>query len=288
MAATYSDIHYKRIQLLKKTLVQIVLLFIAFVVFFPIMWMISQSLTPNSEVWDWPPQFIPQHPTLENYQTLFTRQDLAIGHWFMNSLFVSTITTILTLFITSLAAYSFARLRFPGRDVIFFILLSALVIPAQVTLIPIFLLMRDLKWLDTYHALIWPAMANVFAVFMLRQFFLGIPRELEEAAILDGATRFGIYWRIILPMSSSALTALAIFVFLGSWNDLFWPLIVLNRLEMRTLPVGLTVLSSAYYTREQSLVQAGAVIASVPVLIFYAFFQRQILKGITFTGMAGI
>ncbi|NPV67100.1 MAG: carbohydrate ABC transporter permease [Anaerolineae bacterium] len=288
MAATYSDIHYKRIQLLKKTLVQIVLLFIAFVVFFPIMWMISQSLTPNSEVWDWPPQFIPQNPTLENYQTLFTRQDLAIGHWFMNSLFVSTITTILTLFITSLAAYSFARLRFPGRDVIFFILLSALVIPAQVTLIPIFLLMRDLKWLDTYHALIWPAMANVFAVFMLRQFFLGIPRELEEAAILDGATRFGIYWRIILPMSSSALTALAIFVFLGSWNDLFWPLIVLNRLEMRTLPVGLTVLSSAYYTREQSLVQAGAVIASVPVLIFYAFFQRQILKGITFTGMAGI
>lgn len=288
MAAAYSDVHYRRIQLLKKTLAQIVLLFIAFVVFFPIMWMISQSLTPNSEVWDWPPQFIPQHPTLENYQTLFTRQDLAIGHWFVNSLFVSTITTILTLFITSLAAYAFARLRFPGRDVIFFILLSALVIPAQVTLIPIFLLMRDFKWLDTYHALIWPAMANVFAVFMLRQFFLGIPRELEEAAILDGATRFGIYWRIILPMSSSALTALAIFVFLGSWNDLFWPLIVLNRLEMRTLPVGLTVLSSAYYTREQSLVQAGAVIASVPVLIFYAFFQRQILKGITFTGMAGM
>ncbi len=288
MAAAYSDVGYRRIQLLKKTLVQIVLLFIAFVVFFPIMWMISQSLTPNSEVWDWPPQFIPQHPTLENYQTLFTRQDLAIGHWFVNSLFVSTITTILTLFITSLAAYSFARLRFPGRDIIFFIMLSALVIPAQVTLIPIFLLMRDFKWLDTYHALIWPAMANVFAVFMLRQFFLGIPRELEEAAILDGATRFGIYWRIILPMSSSALTALAIFVFLGSWNDLFWPLIVLNRLEMRTLPVGLTVLSSAYYTREQSLVQAGAVIASVPVLIFYAFFQRQILKGITFTGMAGM
>lgn len=288
MTAAYSDVHYRRLQLLKKTLVQIVLLFIALVVFFPIMWMISQSLTPNSEVWDWPPQFIPQHPTLENYQTLFTRQDLAIGHWFVNSLFVSTITTILTLFITSLAAYSFARLRFPGRDVIFFILLSALVIPAQVTLIPIFLLMRDFKWLDTYHALIWPAMANVFAVFMLRQFFLSIPRELEEAAILDGASRFGIYWRIILPMSSSALTALAIFVFLGSWNDLFWPLIVLNRLEMRTLPVGLTVLSSAYYTREQSLVQAGAVVASVPVLIFYAFFQRQILKGITFTGMAGM
>ncbi len=286
--STYNDIRYRRIQLIKRVLVQVILMAIAFVVFFPIMWMISQSLTPNSEIWDWPPQFIPQHPTLENYQTLFTRQDLAIGHWFLNSLFVSTITTILTLFVTSLAAYSFARLRFPGRDIIFFILLSALVIPAQVTLIPIFLLMRDFKWLDTYHALIWPAMANVFAVFMLRQFFLSIPRELEEAAILDGATRFGIYWRIILPMSSSALTALAIFVFLGSWNDLFWPLIVLNRLEMRTLPVGLTVLSSAYYTREQALVQAGAVIASVPILIFYAFFQRQILKGITFTGMGGM
>jgi len=286
--ATYSDIRYKRTRLLKNILVQVVLLVVAFIVFFPILWMISQSFTPNSEIWDWPPQFIPRNPTLENYHLLFTRQDLSIGHWFFNSLFVSTVTTVLTLLVTSLAAYSFARLRFPGRDLIFFVLLSALVIPAQVTLIPIFLLMRDLKWLDTYHALIWPALANVFAVFMLRQFFLGIPRELEEAAILDGASRFGIYWRIILPMSTNALTALAIFTFLGSWNDLFWPLIVLNRLEMRTLPVGLTVLSDAYYTREQGLVQAGAVIASVPVLIFYAFFQRQILKGITFTGMGGM
>ena len=273
--------------LLKRFSFHIILLVIAFLVMFPILWSISQSFMSNTEIWDWPPRLIPQQPTFENYRTLFTRQDLQLSRWFVNSLFVSSVITVLALFVTSLAAYAFARLRFPGRDLIFFVLLSAMVLPAQVTLIPVFMMIRQLGFIDTYHALIWPAMANVFAVFMLRQFFLGIPRELEEAAILDGASRFGIYWRVIIPISASALTALAIFIFLGSWNDLFWPLIVLNRLEMRTLPVGLSVLGDSY-GREQALVQAGAVVASLPVLIFYAFFQRQILKGITFTGMGGM
>jgi multiple sugar transport system permease protein len=264
-----------------------ILLMVSFVVIFPFMWAISQSLTPNTEIWVWPPRFIPQNPTLENYQILFTRQDLQIARWFLNSLFVSITTTVLVLFVTSLAAYSFARLRFPGRDLIFYIMLVTMMIPIQVTLIPVFLMIRDLGFLDTYHALIWPALANVFGVFLLRQFFMSIPRELEEAAVMDGASRFFIYWRVILPISTSALTALAIFVFLGSWNDLFWPLIVLNRLEMRTLPVGLSVLADSY-GREQALVQAGAVFAVLPVLFVYAFLQRRILKGITFTGMGGM
>ena len=263
-----------------------ILLMISFVVIFPLIWAFAQSFTYETEIWDWPPRLIPKNPTFENYRLLFSRQDLQIVRWFFNSFFVSTITTILVLFVTSMAAYSFARLRFPGREPLFFLLLITMMIPGQVTLIPVFMMIRDLGFLDTYHALIWPAIPNVFAVFMLRQFFMGIPRELEEAAILDGASRFGIYWRIILPISTAALTALGIFVFLGSWNALFWPLIVLNRLEMRTLPVGLSVLADAY-GREQALVQAGAIFASLPVLVFYAIFQRRILKGITFTGMGG-
>jgi multiple sugar transport system permease protein len=263
-----------------------ILLMISFVVIFPLIWAFGQSFMLETEIWDWPPRLIPKNPAFDNYDQLFSRQDLQVARWFFNSFFVSTVTTILVLFVTSLAAYSFARLRFPGREPLFFLLLITMMIPGQVTLIPVFMMIRDLGFLDTYHALIWPAIPNVFAVFMLRQFFMGIPRELEEAAILDGASRFGIYWRIILPISTAALTALGIFVFLGSWNALFWPLIVLNRLEMRTLPVGLSVLADAY-GREQGLVQAGAIVASVPVLIFYAFFQRRILKGITFTGMGG-
>src|SRR5690606_18097385 len=153
------------------------------------------------------------------------------------SVVVSTTVTLLSLFISSLTAYGFSRLEFPGRNFIFVSILFALMVPGEVTLIPVFLLVRNFGWLDTYNALIWPAMANVFGVFLLRQFFMSIPKEMEEAAVIDGAGRFRIYWQIILPLSRSALVALTIFTFLGSWNDLFWPLIVLNRLEMRTLPV---------------------------------------------------
>lgn len=274
-------------RLLKRIGFHIILVIIGFIVVFPLIWSVGQSLTSQTAIWDWPPRLIPENPTLENYQALFTRQDLQLGRWFFNSLFVSVTTTALVLFVTSMAAYSFARLRFPGRDIIFYIMLVTMMIPSQVTLIPVYMMIRDLGFIDTYHALIWPSLANVFAVFMLRQFFRGIPAELEEAAVMDGASRFRIYWRIILPISASAMTALGIFVFLGSWNDLFWPLIVLNRLEMRTLPVGLSVLADSY-GREQGLVQAGAVFASVPVLIVYAIFQRRILEGITFTGMGGM
>lgn len=154
-------------------------------------------------------------------------------------------------------------------------------------MIPNYLLMHDLKFLDTYNALIWPGVANVFGVFLLRQFFMAIPRELEEAAILDGATRWGIYWRVIIPLSTNALIALGIFVFLANYNDLFWPLLVTSSLEMRTLPAGLSILNGAYGTLDRGLVLAGATFASIPVLIVYIIFQRRILKGIALTGMGG-
>jgi multiple sugar transport system permease protein len=265
---------------------QILLTLGVFVIGFPFLWVVSQSFMSNTEIFDVPPRLIPRHPTLENYYAVFTRQDLQLGRWFINSVFVSSAITILVLAVASTAAYAFARLRFPGRDIIFYAALATMMIPGQVTLIPIFLLMRDLKFLDTYHALIWPAGANVFGVFLLRQFFMTIPIELEEAAILDGASRFGVYRRVVLPLSSSALVALGIFTFLGSWNDLFWPLIVLNRLEMRTLPVGLAILVGEY-GYERALGMAGATVALVPVLIFYTIFQRRIIEGVTLTGMGG-
>jgi multiple sugar transport system permease protein len=248
--------------------------------------MISQALTPEKDVFVWPLRLAPRQPTLANFQTLFTRQDLQLERWFVNSVIVSYAVTILVLLVASLTAYAFARLEFPGRDLVFYCALATMMVPGQVTLIPIYILMRTLRFLDTYHALIWPSGASVFGVFLLRQFFQSIPREIEEAAIIDGSSRFGVYWRIILPMSTSALAALAIFSFLGAWNDLFWPLIVLNRLEMRTLPVGLTILNGQYWS-ERGLVMAGATVASVPVLLFYATFQKRIIQGVMLTGMGG-
>jgi multiple sugar transport system permease protein len=263
------------------------LVILAIVIGFPFYWMLALSVTPENEIYQWPLRFFPATPTLENYVQIFTRQDLQMGRWFLNSVVVASAETLLTLLVCSLAAYGFARLDFPGRDKIFYALLFALMVPAQVTLIPTFLLVRNLGWLDSYQGVILPEVAGVFGVFLLRQFFLSLPRELEEAAVIDGAGRFRIYWQIALPLIQSGLVALTIFVFLGSWNNLFWPLIVLNRLEMRTLTVGLTVLRGTYGAEQMGLVMAGAAVASLPVLLFYAVFQRQILQSIALTGIKG-
>lgn len=278
--------NYRQRSLLSRLGLHAFLLTLAILVGFPIYWAAIVSITPSEDVFRWPLQLFPDQPTLEHYREVLTRQDLQLPRWFLNSVVVSTIVTLLSLFVSSLTAYGFSRLEFPGRDFIFVSILFALMVPGEVTLIPVFLLVRNLGWLDTYNALIWPAMANVFGVFLLRQFFTTIPKEMEEAAVIDGASRFRIYWQIILPLSRSALVALTIFTFLGAWNDLFWPLIVLNRLEMRTLPVGLTVLNGTY-SQERALIMAGAVIASAPVLLFYAIFQRRIIEGVMLTGMGG-
>jgi multiple sugar transport system permease protein len=263
------------------------LIVVAFFIGFPLFIFASQSLMPNNEIVTVVPKLIPTNFTFEHYQTLFARDDLMLPRWLFNSLYTSTLTTLLTIAIAAPAAYSFARLEYPGRSLLFFILLITVMVPVQMTYIPNFLLMRDLKFLDSYNALIFPQIANVFAVFLLRQFFQSIPAELEEAARLDGASYFGVFLRIIIPLSVTAFTAMAIFVFLGNWNELVWALIVTNRLEMRTLPVGLSVLNGAYNTLDRGLVLSGAAFATIPVLILYVIFQRWIIKGITFTGMGG-
>jgi multiple sugar transport system permease protein len=257
-------------------------LFIAF----PLAAVIVVSFNRTGDILRVPPGLL-TNPTLENYTKLFTQPDLSLPRWLFNSFLVSTTTTAAVLMVCSLAAYAFARLRFPGRDLIFFLLLGTIMVPAQITLIPNYLLIRDLKLMSSYGALIWPGVANIFTVFLLRQFFMAIPKDLEEAAFLDGASHWGVFWRIVLPLSTSSLVAAGILVFLANWNDLFWPLLVLNNTQMQTLPVGLTVLNGSFGNLDRGLVLAAATFSLIPVLAVYVFAQRWIIKGITMTGLAG-
>lgn len=259
----------------------------ALFVVLPLLFSVSQSFMTNQEVNRWPPKILPDSLNFANYNTVLTQQDLQLGVWLGNSVFAAAAYTTAVIVICSPAAYAFARLRFPGNRLLFGLLLLTVMLPSQVTLIPNYLLMRDLKWLDTFNAFIWPGAANVFGVFLLRQFFMQIPTELEEAAVLDGASYWGRFRHVILPLSTNALTALGIFVFLGHYNDLFWPFIVSNSLATRTMPVGLTILNSSYAGQYRPMVLSGAVLATLPILIVYIIFQRRIIKGVVLTGMGG-
>jgi multiple sugar transport system permease protein len=260
--------------------------FMAILTLMPIVYMYTRALLPESEQMIWPIVWVPNPPTFDNFQRILNDPTLPVFRWLINSVTVATAVTALVLFICSLTAYAYARLEFPGRDVIFFILLTSLMVPSAVTFIPNFMMMRDLKWLNSYHGLIWIHGANVFGVFLLRQHFQSIPKELEEAAFMDGAGRFRIYWQICLPLVSSAMVALGIFTFLGNWNDLFWPLIIMSDREKLTLPVGLQVLGGGNYV-QRGVTMAAAALATTPPLILYAIFQRRIIAGISLTGMGG-
>ena len=252
----------------------------------PIVYMFSRAISPEAEQMVWPIRWIPANPTIGNFQRIMSDPTLPVFRWLINSLLVATAVTALVLFICSLTAYAYARLQFPGRDAIFFLLLTSLMVPGAVTFIPNFMMMRDLGWLDSYNGLIWLHGANVFGVFLLRQHFLGIPKELEEAAVMDGAGRFRIYWQIALPLVTSAMVALGIFTFLGNWNDLFWPLVIMSDRAKLTLPVGLAVLGGGNYV-QRGLTMAAAALATTPPLILYAIFQRRIIEGVSLTGMGG-
>lgn len=267
-------------------LLWLLLLPLAILVIVPLWYMADMAFTPEAEQYAWPIQWLPLQPTLANFSHIFADRTLPIAQWFGNSVLVATVGTALVLFLSSLSGYAFARLEFPGRDLFFSSLIFSLMIPGAVTFIPTFLLLRDLHLLDTYQAIWWPGAASVFGIFLLRQHFYSIPSELEDAAHIDGANRFRIYWSVSLPLVRSALVALGIFTFLGFWNDLFWPLIVLSERSTLTLPVGLLILIQGSYI-QRGLAFSGAFIASVPPLLFYIYFQRQIIQGITTAGLAG-
>jgi multiple sugar transport system permease protein len=253
----------------------------------PLIWIISTSLKPESQAISHPIQWIPETFTFENYQAVISNTSEApILRWFWNSLFIASTHTILILLINSLAAFGYARLQFKGRDLLFWSLMVTMMIPPVMNLIPVYSIVNFLGWVDTPWAMIIPGLGGVFGIFLLRQFFLGIPVELEEAARIDGATTLEIYWKIILPLAKPALVVVGLFTFMGNWNDFLWPMIVTNSVEARTLPVGLSILQGTYNIQYAKMM-AATVLSAVPVIILFMFTQRYFIKGISLSGIKG-
>ena len=269
-------------EIIKKALFYTILSLGALIMIIPFLWMISTSLKTKGSVMILPPQLIPDEINFDNFVRV--SEVFPVGRFFINSLFVAIVSTIGQLLTASMAAYAFARLKFRGRDVLFLIYLATLMVPMQVTMIPQFILMKYLGWLDTYQGLILPGIFNAFGTFLLRQFFLTIPRTLEEAAFIDGASHFRVYWQIILPLAKPALATLAVFSFMQSWNNFLWPLIIVGQKEMMTLPLGLSLLQGRW-TTDWNLMMAGVVISVLPVLAVYLFAQKYFIKGITLSGL---
>jgi multiple sugar transport system permease protein len=246
--------------------------------------MLSTSLKGTQYVLSPVPQLIPNPATLDSYTRLF---DLfPVGSWIANSLLVAGLATLGQLVTCSMAAYAFARMRFRGSNLVFLLYLATMMVPFQVTVTPLFILMRNLGWVNTYQSLILPQIFSAFGTFLLRQSFQTIPRELEESAFLDGASHFTVFTRIILPLARPALATLAVFSFMGSWNAFLWPLFVVNDPNLMTLPVGLSLLHGRYLT-EWNLVMAGSVITIIPMLIVYVFAQKYLVKGFVMSGLKG-
>ena len=250
----------------------------------PFLWMLSTSLMGELEVYQFPPRFFPSIFRWSNFAEAMTLQPF--GRFFLNTVIVASVSVVGQLLFCSMAAYAFARLRFPWRNKIFSLYLGTMMIPAIVTIIPSFLLINSFGWMNTYWALFTPTVSSVWGIFLLRQFFLTIPRELEDAARVDGASELTIFWRIVLPLSKPALATLAIFAFMGSWKDFLWPLIVTNRVDMRTVEVGIASFSTLYQT-DWPHQMAAAVVVMLPIIIVFSFAQKYFVRGITMTGING-
>lgn len=271
-------------RLLATVLTHAALLTIALLCLVPFIWMLLTALKPGNEVMSYPPTWLPSRFAWENFPTAF--KYFPVQRFLVNTLFVAVVATVIQIATSALGAYAFARLRFPGRDNLFLLYIGTLMIPQQVTIVPLFLMMRQLEWLDSYQALILPAAFHAFGVFMMRQFLLSIPKELEEAAYIDGAGRFRIFWQIMLPLSKPALATLAVFTFNREWTAFLWPLIATNTPEMRTISVGLTLFMGQYGT-DWHLLMSVAAVTLVPTLVLFVFAQRYFVQGITLTGMGG-
>lgn len=274
----------------------------------PFAWLVSASFQPMGSIFSWPPQWIPETPTLDGYRAFFGLRSHASGpeasgdvwRWFLNSVFVATSITLLQLFFNSLAAYAFAKRRFPGRDAIFLLFLATLMIPPQITLIPNYIVLKHIPlfggndilgqgghgWLDSYYGLILPGAVSAFGIFLLRQYMISIPDALLDAARVDGAAEFRIYWRIVLPLTGPALAATAIFTFMFAWEDFLWPLIIISSPDRYTMPLGLALFVVKNRTAWDMLM-AGSVIATLPMIVIFLIFQRRFIRGITLSGLKG-
>ena len=262
---------------MKKLLLHAALIAGGLLTLFPLLWMVSASFMSNGEATTYPPHIVPHAPSLVQYRELIVR--LRIGRAFFSSTTIAVLTTLFSLLFNSMAGYAFARLRFRGRDRIFTLLLAALVIPAQVGMLPLFLLMKSLGLVNTYWGVIIPSLASVFGIFLIRQFMLSIPQELLEAARIDGAGEWRIYWSVVMPLARPILATLAIFTFMTTWNDFMWPLIVLSDARKYTLPVSLANLVGEH-AQDVELMMAGSVVTVLPVLALFLFLQRYYIAGL--------
>jgi len=256
----------------------------AIIMVFPLFWMVSTSLKDIEQIFHLPIIWIPSPVIWKNYIDLFKIAPFV--NWFFNSVIVSVSVTIGLLITSSLAAYAFGRMEFRGRDVLFLFFLGTMMIPMTVTLIPSYIMMKYFGWLNSYKALIIPCIFGPFTTFLLRQYFLTIPRSLEDAARIDGANSFYIYWHIIMPLAKPALISVSILNFTTIWNDYLWPLVILSSEVKKTMPVGLAGLTGVRSPNWQ-IVMAGTTLSTIPVLIAYVFMQRQVVEGISLTGIKG-
>ncbi|MFO7882012.1 MAG: carbohydrate ABC transporter permease [Kosmotogaceae bacterium] len=261
-----------------------VLLFGSLVMIVPFAWMVSTSFKLPKEVYLIPPRWIPNNPTLKNYTDLFDAMNF--GRPFMNTIIVALSITFLSVLLSSMAGYGFAKFRFRGREKLFLIVLGTLMVPGQITMIPVFLMLNQMGLVNTYAGLIFPPIANAFNIFFMRQFIMSLPDELIDAAKMDGANEGFIFFKIILPLTKPALAAITIFTFTGSWNSFLWPLIIAQDESMYTLPVAVSVLGGQY-TERIALQMAGACIVITPLIIVFLVAQKYFIKGIALTGLKG-
>ncbi len=268
----------------RKTLALFVVVIACLLFVGPYIWSLSISFQPPGDVFNWPIQFLPDPATLDNYRRLWT--EIPFASWLLNSAVVVTCVTLSNLFFASCAGYAFARIEFPGRQFIFYCFLATLMVPGHVTLVPKFMLLNHFGMINTYQGLIIPGIVQIFGIFLMKQFFETLPRELEEAARIDGCNRIQTLWKVILPVSKPALVALAIYTFQGSWNDFLWPVIVTTTPDMYTLPLGMAMFRFEFRV-EWTMLMAGSILLSLPMLIIFLSFQRLFVANAAMSGTKG-
>ena len=269
-------------QRITSILLNVVVAFGGIVIAMPLVWMVTSSFKPLDEIYAFPPTLIPVNFTTRNYDRLFT--DWPFWDWYGNSLVIAIIATLTVLFFTSLAGYGFAKYRFKGNRALFIVLLASTMIPFQLILVPLYIMMSNLSWTNSYLSLIVPFMAPALGIFLMRQFMVSIPSELIEASRIDGASEFGIYWRVMLPLARPALAAQAVLTFLGSWNSFLWPLAVLHDRNYLTLPVGMSTMIGSVTAGSEPPVgasMAAATLVSIPVILVFIAVQKQYVAGLT-------
>ena len=261
-----------------------VLVPVAIIALFPLYWLVTTALTPSEAAIRVPPSLVPSEPTMANFERLFAQAPIIL--WALNSLIIAVAIMVGHVIFDSMAGYAFAKKRFPGKGLLFVLIVSSLMIPVHVTLVPRFILVSNIGLVNNPLGVILPSIADVFGIFLMRQFISSLPSELEDAARVDGASEWQVFWRVVMPLSRPAVATVAIFSFVGAWNAFLWPLIVLSKRELLTLPVGVATLQQEF-TQNIGMVMAGAAVGAIPMIILFLLFQRYFLEGVRVGGLKG-